>query len=61
MASQTGKAPEELRRQVTSPNGTTEAGLKVMSDGDFVGLIERTVARATQRGEELGRAFDEAR
>jgi pyrroline-5-carboxylate reductase len=58
MACQAGKTPEELRRQVTSPNGTTEAGLKVMTDGDFVGVIERTVARATERGEELGRAFD---
>jgi pyrroline-5-carboxylate reductase len=55
MAVETGTDPAELRRRVTSPNGTTEAGLKVMADGNFIDLVKRTVARATERGEELAK------
>jgi pyrroline-5-carboxylate reductase len=58
MAAETGVEPAELRRRVTSPNGTTEAGLRVLREGDFAGLIERTVAAATERSRELGRMFD---
>jgi len=58
MASETGEAPAELRRRVTSPGGTTEAGLAVLRDGGFADLVRRTVARATERGEELGKMFD---
>lgn len=57
MIAETGLDPAELRRRVTSPNGTTEAALKILSEADFMGLIERTVFRATQRSEELGRVF----
>lgn len=57
MIAETGLDPAELRRRVTSPNGTTEAALKVLSEADFMGLIERTVFRAAERSEELGRVF----
>ncbi|MGV6846877.1 MAG: pyrroline-5-carboxylate reductase [Marinibacterium sp.] len=45
----------QLRVNVTSPNGTTEAGLKVLMDpGTGLGpLIDRTVAAATARSREL--------
>jgi pyrroline-5-carboxylate reductase len=45
--------PEVLRDRVTSPNGTTFAGLQEMKAGDFRGLITRTVAAATARSREL--------
>lgn len=48
---------EELRRRVTSPGGTTEAALKVLSgDGsrDLEVLIGAAVRAATRRGRELG-------
>ena len=50
--------PAVLRRNVTSPNGTTAAGLAVLMDGDagLTPLMVRTVAAATERGRELGRA-----
>ena len=48
-----GVPPEVLRDQVTSPNGTTYAGLQVMKAGDFRGLIARTVAAAANRSREL--------
>lgn len=49
------KSPAELRQAVTSPKGTTAAGLEVLFDGDFPGLVRRCVARATERSKELGR------
>ena len=51
----TGTEPEELRNQVTSPNGTTYAGLQVMEKNDFRGLLRDTVLAAKKRSEELSR------
>jgi pyrroline-5-carboxylate reductase len=44
----------QLREQVTSPGGTTEAALAVLSAGGFDDLIERAVRAAVRRGRELG-------
>jgi len=54
MAQSTADA-ESLRNQVTSPNGTTYAGLMRMEARDFRGLIQETVAAAKARSEELSR------
>lgn len=50
--------PAELRRNVTSPNGTTAAGLAVLMNAQtgLPPLMARTVAAATERGRELGRS-----
>lgn len=49
-------SPAVLRQNVTSPNGTTAAGLSVlMADDGLVALVDRTVAAARKRSEELGR------
>lgn len=49
-------SPSTLRANVTSPNGTTAAGLAVlMADDGLIPLIDRTVAAARRRSEELGR------
>ena len=45
----------ELRRNVTSPGGTTAAALRVFDNNDFVSVIERAVAAAYQRARELGK------
>ena len=47
--------PETLRDQVTSPNGTTFAGLQRLKAGDFRGLIKETVLAATARSKELSK------
>ncbi|MFD2646875.1 pyrroline-5-carboxylate reductase [Devosia albogilva] len=49
--------PAVLRQNVTSPNGTTAAGLAVlMAEADgLTQLVDRTVAAARRRSEELGR------
>jgi pyrroline-5-carboxylate reductase len=49
-----GRSAGELRRDVTSPAGTTEAGLRVlMADAALQGLIGRTVAAAIARARAL--------
>lgn len=47
--------PETLRNQVTSPNGTTFAGLKRLEAGGFRGLIRETVLAAQARAAELSK------
>ena len=47
--------PDSLRDAVTSPNGTTAAGLAVMKEADFRKIISDTVLAATRRSTELGK------
>lgn len=48
--------PAKLRENVTSPGGTTQAGLTVLMDPDtgFAPLLRRAVKAAADRGRELG-------
>jgi pyrroline-5-carboxylate reductase len=48
------REPAELRRDVTSPGGTTEAALRILSGASGLSpLIARAVRAAAQRAEEL--------
>jgi pyrroline-5-carboxylate reductase len=49
------ETPSQLRVNVTSPNGTTQAGLEVLMDEatGLMPLIRRTVAAASDRSREL--------
>lgn len=52
-----GQSPLELRRAVTSPEGTTAAALDVLTGGaGLVGLMRRAVEAASQRARQLGKA-----
>jgi pyrroline-5-carboxylate reductase len=53
MALESNEDPGVLRSRVTSPGGTTERALRVFHDGDFVGLFDRAVKAALDRGREL--------
>ena len=55
MASASGEAMESIAVRVASPNGTTQAGLDVL-DQELGGLIGRTLAAASRRGQELAAA-----
>jgi pyrroline-5-carboxylate reductase len=51
----TGEDPAELRRQVTSPGGTTAAALEVLlGEGGLPNLLRDAVAAAVRRSQELG-------
>ena len=49
------QGPEALRAAVTSPNGTTAAGLAVMEERGLRDAIRAGVVAATERSKELGR------
>ena len=46
--------PAQLRRNVTSPGGTTAAGLEQLDALDLGGIVATAVAAATRRSNELG-------
>jgi len=49
------KHPAELRDMVTSPGGTTIAGLKAMEEGKLRATMMAAVEAATERSKELGK------
>ena len=55
MLQETGRVPEDLRAMVTSPGGTTLAGLQALEEGDFFVTVAAAVRAATRRSRELGR------
>lgn len=55
LMAESGQDPAELRRQVTSPGGTTAAALEVlMGEAGLPMLMQDAVAAAIRRGRELG-------
>ncbi|MDI3328920.1 MAG: pyrroline-5-carboxylate reductase [Alicyclobacillaceae bacterium] len=57
MIRETGESPAELRRQVTSPGGTTMAGLEVLDRRDVAGAVREAVWRAAERAREMREEF----
>jgi pyrroline-5-carboxylate reductase len=49
-----GRPPSELRAQVTSPNGTTAAGIAVLESRALRAAFDEAVSAATRRSRELG-------
>lgn len=53
---ETSDSPSTLRKQVSSPGGTTEAALDVLNTGDGLGpLLRRAVSAAADRSRQLGK------
>lgn len=48
-----GLPPDKVRQKVTSPGGTTEAGLKVLSDGTLKQILRKTIEAAVSRARQL--------
>ena len=57
MVLETGRHPGELKDMVTSPAGTTIAGMEALEEGGLRGLMMAAVRRATERSQELGRGL----
>jgi pyrroline-5-carboxylate reductase len=61
LAAASGEAPAELARRVASPGGTTEAGLKVLDEGEaLAALMLRTLDASRRRGLEMAEAARQA-
>jgi len=58
MLTEAGEAPAELRRRVTSPNGTTQAAIETFQAGGLEALTARAIDAAARRGGELSAAND---
>jgi pyrroline-5-carboxylate reductase len=57
LASETGMSPEELRKMVVTPGGTTAAGLSAMKKMNGPQAISAAVEAATDRGREMAAEF----
>jgi pyrroline-5-carboxylate reductase len=57
LALASAEAPAELRKNVTSKGGTTEAALKVFEEEKLAERFHKALAAATRRGSELGEAL----
>jgi pyrroline-5-carboxylate reductase len=54
MLLETGMTPKQLREMVSSPGGTTLAGLAALDRSGFKEAVSLAVAAATRRSRELG-------
>jgi len=56
LLAKSGKSPQELRRAVTSPNGTTQAAVDVLmgAGGGLPELVRQAVAAAERRSRQMG-------
>lgn len=58
MLTESDEDPAELRRRVTSPNGTTQAAIEAFQAGGLERLVEDAIAAAAERGRSLSLAND---
>jgi pyrroline-5-carboxylate reductase len=54
MIKATNENPAELRRKVTSPNGTTQAAIETLDAHSFSQAVVRAIGRAAERAGEMG-------
>ncbi|QCJ43368.1 pyrroline-5-carboxylate reductase [Bacillus sp. S3] len=58
MVKNSSKSPEQLRREVTSPGGTTEAGVKILEEHGVQQAFISCIQAATAQSKKMGNALD---
>ena len=53
LVTETGTSPSDLRAEITSPGGTTAAGLAVLTEKGLPGIVESAVSAAAARSAEM--------
>lgn len=61
MAITSSNSPAELRKNVTSPNGTTQAALEVFDQAQISQHIQAALAAAQKRSQELAQTLSDSR
>lgn len=59
MLKSSGETPEQLRINITSPAGVTDAGLKQLESDDFKKILRTGIRRARDRSIEISEELDE--
>lgn len=59
MMKETGEKPADLRKAITSPNGSTQAALEVLAQYQFTEAVKSAVHRSAARSLEMGAAIEE--
>ncbi|MEC1290828.1 pyrroline-5-carboxylate reductase [Bacillus mojavensis] len=57
MLLQSGKQPAQLRKEITSPGGTTEAGLRALTEARFEEAIIHCIEETAKRSAEIKEQF----
>ncbi|MED1411325.1 MULTISPECIES: pyrroline-5-carboxylate reductase ProI [Bacillus] len=52
------KHPSILRKEITSPGGTTEAGIEVLREHNFQQALVSCITQATKRSRDLGKTLE---
>lgn len=60
MAITSANSPAELRKNVTSPNGTTQAAIEVLDHGQVAQTIQAALAAAKKRSQELAQDLSDS-
>jgi len=55
MALESPEGPDDLRRRVTSPGGTTEQAIRRLEEGGIRGLFQAALEAARDRATEIGK------
>ncbi|MDP4164634.1 MAG: pyrroline-5-carboxylate reductase dimerization domain-containing protein, partial [Bacillota bacterium] len=55
MVSKSEKSPKQLRQEVTSPGGTTEAGIRVLDEHQVQQALVDCIKEATAQSRKLGK------
>ena len=53
------KHPSILRKEITSPGGTTEAGIEVLQEHKFQQALISCITQATKRSHNLGKTLEQ--